>query len=545
MCGIVALLGSQDASEEIDKVKWTELTKCSGRGPEDLRYERVNPSALLGFHRLAINGYGNNRAMQPLHIGQCSLICNGEIYNWRSLYEEHDIVPATGSDCEVIAHLYMLHGIEETLKKLDGVFAFVLFDHTSRVTILARDRFGVRPLFVRPPAGPKDICLVASEMKAIAVTDGGTGRISQFPPGHFLVSQAGIAPYLGGAEPKPYGAFPLRLATNPAGEPTHLQAIRKSLAAAVGKRTRNTDRGVTCLLSGGLDSSLVAALVASQLPPGTLHTWSIGLKGSEDLAFAALAAKHIGTVHHSIEVEEDEFLACIEDVIYAIESYDTTTVRASVGNWLISRYIRENSDDKVVFNGDGSDEVCGGYLYMHCAPTAREFDKECRRLLRDIHFFDVLRSDRSISAHGLEARTPFLDAQFVETYLAIPEALRFHAGRGQCEKYLLRKAFDGSGLLPPAILWRRKEAFSDGVSKSTESWFEIIQRHAFALLKAQGVTAKSPAEAEKLYYRSVFDRHYRGNRGTIPYMWMPKFVEAADASARTLDIYANKKSLSK
>lgn len=541
MCGIVALLGSRGASETIDKVKWAELTKCGARGPEGTRYERVSPTALFGFHRLAINGFGDEQSMQPLHIGTCSLICNGEIYNWRALYAEHNVVPITRSDCEIVAHLYMLYGIEKTLRLLDGVFAFVLFDHTSSKTVVARDRYGVRPLFVRPPAGPKGICLVASEMKSLVGLDAGTGTIRQFPPGHFIVSQPGRAPYAAGEVPRPFPRLPVALPWEADAETTFLGGIRKSLIAAVKKRTSSTDRGVTCLLSGGLDSSLVAALVASQLAPKPLHTWSIGLKGSEDLECADAAAAHIGSVHHRVEVTEDEFLECIDDVIYAIESYDTTTVRASVGNWLISRYIRENSDDKVVFNGDGSDEVCGGYLYMHCAPNAEEFDKECRRLLQDIHFFDVLRSDRSISAHGLEARTPFLDPHFVETYLAIPSSLRFHAAQGQCEKYLLRKAFDGFDLLPDSILWRRKEAFSDGVSKKTESWFEVIQRHAFASLRKEGIEVDTPAAAEKLYYRRIFDRYFRGNRDTIPYMWMPRFVEADDASARTLDIYRNKK----
>ena len=209
-------------------------------------------------------------------------------------------------------------------------------------------------------------------------------------------------------------------------------------------------------------------------------------------------------------------------MIHDIESYDTTTVRASVGNWLISKYIKENSKARVVFNGDGSDEVCGGYLYFHYAKNCLDFDKECKRLLKDIHFFDVLRSDRSISSHGLEARTPFLDRNFVQTYLSIPVQLRDHGAQGVCEKYLLRKSFEDKNLLPREVLWRTKEAFSDGVSGDKESWFETIQKQH---------------RDEKLYYKRIFNQHYNYNEQVIPYYWMPNFVDAKDASARTLDIY--------
>jgi len=305
--------------------------------------------------------------------------------------------------------------------------------------------------------------------------------------------------------------------------------VYEALCNAVEKRVNNTDREICCLLSGGLDSSLVTSIVNKYYkiknPNKKLHTWSIGMKGSEDLMYAKKVAMFLDTEHHNIELDKEEFLEAIPKVIHDIESYDTTTVRASVGNWLISKYIKNNSEAKVVFNGDGSDEVCGGYLYFHYAPNCLEFDKECKRLLRDIHFFDVLRSDRSISTHGLEARTPFLDKYFVQTYLSIPMSLRDHNVQGVCEKYILRKAFDDKNLLPKEVLWRTKEAFSDGVSSNKESWFETIQKKY---------------KNEKMYYKQVFETYYKNNEAVIPYYWMPKFVDATDASARTLDIY-NKK----
>ena len=258
------------------------------------------------------------------------------------------------------------------------------------------------------------------------------------------------------------------------------------------------------------------------------------MEGSEDLRMAKLVADHLGTTHHEIKLDEQEFIDAIPEVIRMIESNDTTTVRASVGNYLICKYIRENSDAKVVFNGDGSDEVAGGYLYFHYAPDSIEFDKECRRLLKDIHLFDVLRSDRTISCHGLEARTPFLDRGFVETYLSIPPNLRNHNKTKTCEKYLIRTAFNEMNILPKEVLWRRKEAFSDGVSKKTKSWFEIIQDFAEEKYNING------KEAEQRYYDEIFCSYYGDFNYTInivPYKWMPRFVDASDCSARTLKIY--------
>jgi asparagine synthase (glutamine-hydrolysing) len=220
-----------------------------------------------------------------------------------------------------------------------------------------------------------------------------------------------------------------------------------------------------------------------------IETYSIGLEGSEDLKFARQVADYLGTKHTELLVTEQDFIDAVPHVIKAIESYDTTTVRASLGNWLLGKYISEHSEAKVIFNGDGSDELCGGYLYMHACPDEIEFDRESRRLLKDIHYFDVLRSDRCISSHGLEPRTPFLDRSWVQYYLSIHPTLRYHRKTGQKEKYLLRSAFSEERfansqrcpLLPKEVLWRRKEAFSDGVSHNTRSLYEILQEHALSV----------------------------------------------------------------
>jgi asparagine synthase (glutamine-hydrolysing) len=266
----------------------------------------------------------------------------------------------------------------------------------------------------------------------------------------------------------------------------YIPIIQKSLVNAVEKRCLTTERPIACLLSGGLDSSLITALVndyhqKNDLP--TLETYSIGLKGSVDLKYARIVADSLGTKHTEIILEEFDFIDTIPEVIKAIESYDTTSVRASIGNYLLGKYIAANSEAKVIFNGDGSDELTGGYLYFHKAPNSIEFDLECRRLLGDIYMYDVLRSDKCISTHGLEPRTPFLDRGLVQGYLSIPADIRAHSANGVCEKHLLRLVFDsytnldGDRLLPKEIIWRTKEAFSDGVSQQSRSLYEIIQEH--------------------------------------------------------------------
>jgi asparagine synthase (glutamine-hydrolysing) len=306
-----------------------------------------------------------------------------------------------------------------------------------------------------------------------------------------------------------------------------------------------TERPVAALLSGGVDSSLIAALVQKRLvelgkPP--LKTFSIGMEGGTDLAYARMVANWIGSDHTEVLVTEDEMFNAIPDVIRDIESYDITTVRASVGNWLIAKKIRELTDCKVVFNGDGSDEVFGSYKYFYKAPTDDAFELESERLLNEIHQYDVLRSDRCISSHGLEARTPFLDKQFVACAKSYPTSLR-RPGNGRMEKQVLRDAFKYTGILPPLVLYRSKEAFSDGVSAKEKSWFEIIQDkiHEQNLVPVgwkEDAYAKNmwpaPPTEEAYYYRSIFDKLYPHTGRLWPY-WMPLWSpETTDPSARTL-----------
>jgi asparagine synthase (glutamine-hydrolysing) len=326
------------------------------------------------------------------------------------------------------------------------------------------------------------------------------------------------------------------------------------LETAVNKRCLCTERPIACLLSGGLDSSLIAALVNKYYKDNhfnkKLETYSIGLAGSEDLKYAKIVAEYLETDHTEIIVTEKEMFEIIPEVIQAIESYDTTTVRASIGNYLIGKYISKNSQAKVIFNGDGSDELFGGYLYMNKCPDPIEFDKETRRLLKDIHLFDVLRSDKSISSNGLEPRTPFLDKSFVNCILSLPPSFRQHSFHNNMEKYILRNSFTKENfpiwvddykltqLLPDEILWRRKEAFSDGVTNKGRSLFTIIQEQISETIPSPD-GSKFPVNivSEKFYYNNLFSDFFPNCGHILPYLWMPKYTDATDPSARTLDIY--------
>ena len=578
MCGIFGILGNTEITPEI----MTAFEHGRARGPESSSLT-VYENAIIGFHRLAINGL-NVTSNQPFIKGDLVLTCNGEIYNFKELTRENNIVLSTNSDCEIILELYRLFGIEYTLNVLDGVFAFSIYNMRTDELILARDPYGVRPLYItNNPIShdnqDKHRFIYASEIKSIYALATNPELIMEFTPGSYMR----IIDFM--QQPNKeleiffnkYTAFPCRIIkyNNTVENPALSLDIYAMINEAVRKRVEGTcERPVACLLSGGLDSSLICALVDKYYQNNKsghkLETYSIGLPGSEDLKYARQVAVHLQTDHHEIVVTEEDFFNAIPEVIYAIESYDTTTVRASVGNYLVAKWIREHSEAKVVFNGDGADELMGGYLYFHKAPSATHFDMECKRLLNDISQYDVQRSDRSISSNGLEPRTPFLDRRWVEFYLSIDKTTRFHAGNGQCEKYLIRKAVQDyePSLLPSEVLWRTKEAFSDGVSSQQRSWFEIIQERVEemvnrdAILKGEinALIGKNtinimntsntsldgldkyqihnrPKTLEQAYYRYLYNRDYLGCEDTIPYFWMPRFIEANDASARTLDIY--------
>jgi asparagine synthase (glutamine-hydrolysing) len=554
MCGIFALLNNvQLNNANIEE----QFYKGKQRGPEYSKLEYNYLQMCLGFHRLAINGL-NIQSNQPIVYEDIILICNGEIYNYKNLYIDMNITPITDSDCEVIIHLYLKYGIEQTLTMLDGEYAFILFDNRINNKIvhniyIARDPFGVRPLYQlynNQNNQNNNLYGFASELKCLEFFYNQNNymyKVQQFEPGTYSVFEYGNKvnsmwkPLI---KNKPYFIPTFSYTTLIQNiEQDVLFNISKYLNKAVIKRCNTTERPVACLLSGGLDSSLIAALVANYFNKETkIETFSIGLKESEDIKYAKIVADYIGSNHTEIIVTEQEMFDAIPEVIKAIESYDTTTVRASIGNYLIGKYISKNSNAKVILNGDGSDELLGGYLYMDKCPDDIEFDKETRRLLKDIHLFDVLRSDKSISSNGLEPRTPFLDRTFVNYILSIPPYFRNHTNLNQPEKYLLRKSFskiyfvnyNGNQILPTEILWRKKEAFSDGVSSKGRSLFTILQE----LIASKYNNKREPSiELEKMYYKEIFDKEFPNCSHILPYFWMPKYTNATDPSARTLEVY--------
>jgi asparagine synthase (glutamine-hydrolysing) len=552
MCGIFSLLNISDTNvlftQEFIK---HNFQLGQGRGPENSVLKNVSVRTKFGFHRLAINGL-NDISNQPIFIDDIVLICNGEIYNYKELYELMGIESETDSDCEIIIHLYKKYGIYQTLKMLDGVFAFCLCDNRLTISLtstiyVARDPYGVRPLYCLKPLLYNKLIGFASELKMLSEfsdVDPTKAYITQFTPGtysKYVIQNKVLSNWTPILENIKYHepVFSLISSNNNAERIT--RGIQHYLIQAVQKRYITTERPIACLLSGGLDSSLITALINEEHKKHStqpLETYSIGLKGSEDLRCAKIVADYLETNHTEIIVSEDDMFSIIPDVIYAIESYDTTTIRASIGNYLLGKYISRNSSAKVIFNGDGSDEICGGYLYMNLCPDAIEYDMETRRLLKDIYLFDVLRSDKCISSHGLEPRTPFLDRSFVDFYLSIPPKIR----HDNPEKYLLRSAFSienyhnnkGLQLLPESILWRRKEAFSDGVSGTGNSLYKILQQ----FISTEMNMFPPSIEMEKKYYKELFLSYYPSSDGIIPYYWMPKYTKnTTDPSARTLSIY--------
>jgi asparagine synthase (glutamine-hydrolysing) len=576
MCGIFCILNGEKKNEQYYK---KQFNKGVCRGPEDSKFVSFH-NVFFGFHRLAINGI-DFISNQPLNIKNIVLICNGEIYNHRYLFELMEISPFTNSDCEVIIHLYLKYGMKQTLQMLDGVYSFVLYDlrldeNIDNFIYFARDPYGVRPLYLLKNKST-DLIACSSELKCLSdflQDDTINYEIQQFQPGTYTtyyLSSLACSKWHPIKENQTYFSptFPHNLNFY---KNENMDDYEKNLAIyfcdAVRKRCLNRERPVACLLSGGLDSSLVCALVNhfNKLEFGLekqIETFSIGLPDSEDLKYAKIVADYLGTKHTEIILTEKEMIDIIPEVIYKIESYDTTTVRASIGNYLLGKYISKNSDAKVIFNGDGSDELCGGYLYMKNCPDCIEFDRETRRLLRDIHLFDVLRSDKSISSNGLEPRTPFLDKTFANYYLSIPQKVRFETNK-KMEKCLLRNSFRlekfqdiyGRQILPDEILWRRKEAFSDGVSNKGRSLYVILQETISKNMRLENyynftssvydnaATNKAindlyPAsiETEKIFYKKIFDDYYPNCSKILPYFWMPKYTTATDPSARTLSLY--------
>lgn len=562
MCGIWFYFGKFPVF--IDESLW--IKALSPRGPECLKLQKLN-CGTMGFTRLAINGL-NDSGMQPFSNPSKTLhwVCNGEIYNWRSLYGQS----SSGSDCEVLGGLYEIHNNNLTtlFRSLDGVFATVIVDEMRNRIVVARDPYGVRPLYVGVKQNysnqivskegdlmmtviePSNV-VFASEIKAIGSL---CDVIYPFPPGTYQVWDMTTHKIIESVKyhTTPWIKNPLYKLCHTSGVEMAAMSLRWALEQSVKKRLM-TERPMAALLSGGIDSSLIASLVQRFIREGgsdkKLKTFSIGMnENSSDLVHARMVAKWINSDHHEIVLSVDDFFKAIPRVIRAIETFDTTTVRASVGNWLVAKAVAEQSDCKVVFNGDGSDEVFGSYLYFYSSPGEEEFEEETNRLLENMHMFDVQRSDRTISSHGLEPRTPFLDKEFVAVAKSIDTKWRRPVKGVQVEKWILRKAFDDGVTLPSEVLWRKKEAFSDGVSGVEKSWYEEIQERVIKNVPEdwkeraeRHYTHLTPETPEQYYYRFIYESEFGKNAAVscTPYLWMPNWSPGAtDPSARTLAVYS-------
>jgi asparagine synthase (glutamine-hydrolysing) len=506
MCGITAIFNIHEETAYLRKQALTMSKRIRHRGP-DWSGIYQGKTAILAHERLSIVDPASGGQPLKSKDGKLILTVNGEIYNHRELRKEleGEYEFLTGSDCEVILALYRKYGVK-CVEMLSGIFGFALYDEENDCYLIARDPIGVIPLYIGYDNDGH--LLVASELKAL---EGFAAHYDQFPPGHYYYSRD-----------KDFTRWYTRdwmEYDNVKDNPASVQELHDSLEAAV-QRQLMSDVPYGVLLSGGLDSSIISAVAkkyaAKRIETNgmadawwpQLHSFAVGLKGAPDLAAARKVADHIGTVHHEINYTIDEGLDAIRDVIYFIETYDVTTVRASTPMYLLSRVIK-SMGIKMVLSGEGADEVFGGYLYFHKAPNARAFHEETVRKLSKLYMYDCLRANKSLCAWGVEGRVPFLDKEFLDVAMRLNPEAKMCPGN-VIEKKILREAF--SDMLPKEIAWRQKEQFSDGVGYS---WIDTLKkvtaeavsddemRHA-----AERFPINPPQNKEEYYYRTIFEEHF-------------------------------------
>jgi asparagine synthase (glutamine-hydrolysing) len=506
MCGIAGIFNVRDGVDAL-RVKALKMSaKIRHRGP-DWSGIYAGKSAILVHERLSIVDPESGR--QPLFSPDgCQILAvNGEIYNHQSIRERYagKYEFATQSDCEVILPLYREKGVD-FLEDLSGIFAFALYDEEKDDFLIARDPIGVIPLYIGHDADGK--VYVASELKAL---EGFCETYEPFLPGHYYLGSEGKMVRWYKRDWMDYDA----VKDNPAS----VEAVRDGLMDAV-KRQLMCDVPYGVLLSGGLDSSVISAIAerysAMRVESGDtdrawwprLHSFAVGLKGAPDLAKAKEVADYIGTVHHEINYTVQEGLDAIRDVIYYIETYDVTTVRASTPMYLLARFIK-SMGIKMVLSGEGADEVFGGYLYFHKAPTAKDFHDETVRKLGKLHWYDCLRANKSLSAWGVEGRVPFLDKEFLDVAMRLNPSAKMCPGK-TIEKKIVREAF--ADMLPQSVAWRQKEQFSDGVGYS---WIDTLKDMTARAVSdeqmahaAERFPINTPLNKEEYYYRSIFAEHF-------------------------------------
>ena len=523
MCSIIGYCGAPTDMAAFQAA----FARTVSRGPDDTRILDVG-QGLLGFHRLSIMGL-HPEGMQPFTLNGSAVVCNGEIYGFEKFREElsADYTFRSDSDCEILLPLYEKYGTR-MFSMLDAEYACILYDAKTDSFIAARDPIGIRPLYYA--YDPQGSIVFASEPKNLVFLG---SEIKPFPPGHYYQNGEFVR-YRDIAEAACYHGHDLE---------TVCGNIRQKLIAGVKKRLV-ADAKVGFLLSGGLDSSLVCAIAARE-SADPIKTFAIGMSGDAiDLKYAKQVADYIGSDHTEVIISKETVLDALETVVELLGTFDITTIRASIGMYLVCKYIHENTDIRVLLTGEISDELFG-YKYTDFAPSAEAFQREAQKRIRELHMYDVLRADRCISVNSLEARVPFGDLDFVEYVMAIDPRMKLNTyGKG---KYLLRHAFEGLGYLPDEILWREKAAFSDAVGHSMVDYLKAFAEEQYTQEAFETGCAKythaQPFTKESLLYREIFEKYYPDQSQMIVDFWMPNKewdgCNVNDPSARVLSNYGD------
>jgi asparagine synthase (glutamine-hydrolysing) len=571
MCGIWTFINLIKQLPEYSNL-YNDFMAIKSRGPDMSSIQTIK-NVSIGFHRLAIMDPTIN-ANQPYIIENNQrtiiFICNGEIYNFKDLITDEKLVVTNDSDCITIPKLYIKYtkynpdgptNIDNFTKlfssTIKGEFAFVLFEfdrfQNLKQIVAGRDQIGVRPMYFHKPQITSTGLMFCSEIKGMKHFD---GDIKEFPPGNIFEINFDN---FGKITSTYYYNFKTVyntthnfniLSYNKDIEQYYLNNVREATINSI-KRRLVADCPIAFLLSGGVDSSLVAA-ISTKLLGRPINTFCCGMTEGTDLLYARKVAKHIGSNHKEILFTPKEGLEAIRDVIFTTETWDTTTIRASVGQYLISKHIGTRTDARVVMVGEGPDEVCSSYLFNYYAPSEHALNECAKEYVEKIHIFDGRRADRCISRWGLEGRVAFLDPEFISSYWNIPSELRMPTYKG-VEKWWLRKAFDETHILPNSVLWRKKEAFSDGISSKEKSWFQIIQEYIDTQVTDKEFTTNNKWECptkEAYYYKKTFVEFFgEKNLEIIPHYWQAKFLvdgtvvnfdkkfKYSDPSARTLSAY--------
>lgn len=523
MCSIFGIFDTKRKKEEIMEY----ANRTIYRGPDCSRYVRIKNGHLV-FHRLAIMGV-NEKGMQPFYRNKKYVICNGEMYGFRRLKEQlkDDFTFLSDSDCEILIPMFEKYGIM-MFNMLDSEFAMILYDDDKNEYIVARDPLGIRPLFYGYNDSDESYGFASEAKCLIELYD----HVYPFPPGHYFY-QGKFQAYNKVYYPRLYHNDSLDVVC---------KNIKDKLVEGVRKRL-DSDSEVGYLLSGGLDSSLICS-IASKLIDKPIKTFAIGMEGDAiDLKYAAEVAKYIGSIHTEVIMTKEDVINALEHVIYILETYDITTIRASVGMYLVCKYIHENTGIKVLLTGEISDELFG-YKYTDFAPSAKEFQLEAIKRIKEIYMYDVLRADRCISSNSMESRVPFGDIDFVNYVMSINPELKLNKyNKG---KYLLRKAFEEGDYLPYDILYREKAAFSDAVGHSMVNYLKEYAESLYGddyLELCQKYDHARPFTKESLLYRDIFERFYPNKADMIKDFWMPnkewKGCNVNDPSARVLSNYGD------